>query len=324
MSRRRQKMRQQAYWSEQPGLFDKTHGDSNDATMPALPTEFDGSERLRFISFGSGSSGNCAYIGTPSCGFLIDAGVNNNTVVEQLAANAIDISTIRGILLTHDHFDHMQFAYALLRRNMHMRLYATPKMLNGLLRRHNTSRRIADYHQPVYKEFPFSVGPFTVTPFETSHDGSDNVGYCIEGLGTSFTVVTDTGIITPRADFYLRQSSFVMIESDYDAEMLRTGPYGAHLKARISSDTGHLDNADTAKYLASIAPLGVLRRAFLCHLSHINNTPEKALETMTTILGEAGVDVSTEALPSCVDTRLHIMPLPRAESSPLIFLTESK
>ncbi len=70
-------------------------------------------ERLRYISFGSGSSGNCSYIGTRTCGVLVDAGVDNNYVMEQLAANSIDPATIGGILLTHDHGDHVRYAYAL-------------------------------------------------------------------------------------------------------------------------------------------------------------------------------------------------------------------
>ena len=321
MSRRRQKLRQQAYWSDQPGLFDLPPEGGTDAPMPELSDADSDAERLQFISFGSGSSGNCAYIGTASCGLLIDAGVNNNIVLEQLAANAIDVNTIRGILLTHDHFDHVQYAYAILRRHPHMRLYTTPKALNGLLRRHNTSRRIADYHQPIYKEFPFNVGPFIVTAFETSHDGSDNMGYCIEAGEIVFTVATDTGFITPRADYYLRKAQYVMLESDYDEYMLRTGPYGAHLKARVASSTGHMDNADTGRFLAQIAPEGRLKRVFLCHLSHINNTPEKAVGTITDILTAAGIDVCPDAMPLPLDRRLHLLPLPRSTSSPLVILS---
>lgn len=319
MSRRRQKLRQQAAAANMPGLFDNVPDTENDMPMP-LPQEPVDPQELRFISFGSGSSGNCAYIGTCNCGLLIDGGVDNNFVMEQLAKNAIDPRSIHGIILTHDHFDHVRYAYAILRRNTHMRLFCTPKMLKGLQMRHNVSRRIADYHQPVYKEFPFKAGELTVTPFETSHDGSDNVGYAVEYNGVRFAVTTDTGLVTPRADFYMRQAHYLMLESDYDAEMLRTGPYGAHLKARIASATGHLDNADTGRYLATLPGEGPLQRVWLCHLSHINNTPEIALSTVQKFIMQAGTPLCVDAEPRPTETRLHIGVLPRNTASPLYCL----
>ena len=317
---RRQRLRRQAYWGDQPGLFDMPGDDTEGETLECLAEGAETVERLRFISFGSGSSGNCAYIGTPSCGLLIDAGVDNNYVIAQLAANCIDLGSIRGILLTHDHSDHVRYAYAILRHNRHMRLYATPKALNGLLRRHSMSRRISDYHQPIFKEFPFEVGPLTVTVFETSHDGSDNAGFAIDYGDTHFVVTTDTGTITARSDFYMRKAQYLMIESDYDAAMLGSGPYPVHLKARIAGTSGHLDNADTGRYLASLAPAGLLRRVFLCHLSDTNNTPGLALSTVRGILEDAGVPVCHDRQPGPTETRLHIAVLPRNESSPLVVL----
>lgn len=320
MSRRRQK-RNQALWADQPGLFDiPADADLSAQLAPMADEALCRPERMRFLSFGSGSSGNCSYIGTPACGILIDAGVNNNYVTEQLVANSIDIRTIQGILLTHDHSDHVRFAYALLRHNRHMKLYATPKAMNGLLRRHNMSRRITDYHSPIYKEFPFAIGNMTITAFETSHDGSDNAGFCIEGPGATFVIATDTGTITARTDYYVRRANYLMIESDYDSTMLRNGPYPQHLKARIASTIGHLDNADTGRYLASIAPAGNLRRVFLCHLSSHNNTPKIALSTIHGILEEAGVSICHDEEPSPTDKRLHVAVLPRETCSRLILL----
>ncbi len=302
--------------ADQPDLFQIADNGEADTPEPQLRPSH---EQLRFISFGSGSSGNCAYIGTESCGLLIDAGVDNNRVVTELAANAISPQNIAGIVITHDHSDHVRFAYSLLRRYRHMKLYATPKTMNGLLRRHSISRRIQDYHQPIFKEFPFRVGDLSVTAFETSHDGTDNCGYCIEGGGTSFVVATDTGIVTPRADHYIRTAEHWMIEADYDAAMLRNGPYPERLKARIASCEGHLDNAVTAAYLAGIVPAYRLRTVFLCHLSHINNTPQLAFHCVRTALEEAGARV-TDIAASALDPRLRLAVLPRLESSPLTVL----
>lgn len=319
MTRRRQKYRQ-SFSDDQPGLFDMPDDGGEDTLEGLAPESLSVPETLRFMSFGSGSSGNCSYLGTPSCGILIDSGCDNNRVLAELAANSVDPLTIRGILLTHDHGDHVRYAYAILRRFKHMRLYATPKAMTGLLRRHNMSRRIKDYHTPIYKEFPFKIGPFTITAFETSHDGTDNAGFYVEGAGTSFVVATDTGTITSRADFYIRQTKNLMIEANYDAEMLRTGRYPVYLKARIASAAGHMDNADTARYLAAVTPATGFRRIFLCHLSQDNNTPQKALSAVRNALEEAGVEVATASVAASFDERLHIAVLPRLESSPMVVL----
>lgn len=273
---------------------------------------------IRFISFGSGSSGNCAYIGTNKGGLLIDAGVEGKYVTEQLLHNGIDTDAIKGIILTHDHSDHVKYAYPLLRRNRSMLLYCTPKTLNGLLRRHNISRRIKDYHHQVYKEFPFEVGDMTITPFEVSHDGTDNVGFAVSCGDLCFVVTTDTGYITERADFYMRQADALMIESNYDAEMLRNGTYPEYLKARIASQTGHLDNADTASYLASIAS-DRLRHIFLCHLSHDNNCPEIALAATSGALKNTGHTVTEDPR----QKGIILTALPRFAASPLFILRKS-
>lgn len=270
---------------------------------------------LRFISFGSGSSGNCAYIGNDRGGVLIDAGIEGKFVTEQLLHNGIGISEVKGILLTHDHSDHVKYAYSILRYNRHMRLFCTPKTLNGLLRRHSISRRIKDYHAPIFKEFPFEIGDLTITAFEVSHDGTDNVGYSIESDGVNIAVVTDTGFVTERADFYMRQANAIMLEANYDAEMLRNGSYTEHLKARIASQIGHLDNADTAAYLTAIAS-PALSHVFLCHLSHDNNCPEIALSTVRTALQSAGVAISEHPL----TPGLQLCVLPRFAASPLYII----
>ncbi|MBD5232624.1 MAG: MBL fold metallo-hydrolase [Bacteroidales bacterium] len=319
MTRRRRSHNSEAFWAAQPGLFDVPQAPEGDSELKPLDdSELTVAEKVRFMSFGSGSSGNCSYIGTPSCGILIDAGVDNKYVMEQLAANSIDPLTIKGILLTHDHSDHVRFAYAILRYNHHMRLYATPKAFNGLLRRHSVSRRIKDFHTPIYKEFPFTLGAFKVTAFETSHDGTDNAGFAIDGEGVHFVVATDTGIITPRADHYIRMATHLMIESNYDAEMLRTGRYPQHLKARIASESGHLDNADTARFLAEIAQAKTLRKIFLCHLSQDNNTPKIALDTVRAALEGAGIALAANQFQQ---DRLSVEALPRLESSPLVILS---
>lgn len=288
---------------------------SDDMVLDERYTGTAGSPRLMYMSFGSGSSGNCSYVGTGDCGILVDGGVDNNYVTERLLRCGIDMSTIHGILLTHDHADHVRYSYALLRRNPHMRLYATPRALEGLLRRHNLSRRIKDYHAPIYKEHEYRFGPLTVVPFETSHDGTDNAGYSITCGRTTLVVATDMGVVTPRADYYMRRATDLMIEANYDAAMLATGRYPEYLKSRIRSERGHMDNTATAAYLAEIHT-PALRHIFLCHLSQDNNTPGIARETVAAALAARGIDVRDcpADLPAGA---VYLHTLPRFEASDL-------
>ncbi|MDE6160376.1 MAG: MBL fold metallo-hydrolase [Muribaculaceae bacterium] len=274
------------------------------------------SDRLMFVSFGSGSSGNCAYIGTRAGGVLIDAGVDAPTVLRMLKENGIDFDRqVLGVIVTHDHSDHVRAAYPLLRRHPEKRLWATPKTLTGILRRHNISRRIKDYHQPIYKEFEFTVGPLSITPFETSHDGTDNVGFSINCAGETFVVATDMGHVTERAAHYMRRATVLMVESNYDARMLAAGTYPQYLKARIRGERGHMDNADTATLLSGIWSQEV-HHVMLCHLSHDNNTPELAVAAATEGLVQAGAKM-VPAHAVRVPGSVHLFALPRFDASPL-------
>ena len=107
--------------------------------------------KIVFMSFGSGSSGNCAYIGDARSGFLIDAGVDCKRIERGLNEYGLDMNHVKGICITHDHSDHMRYAYSIVRKYRHIRLYCTPRTLSGILRRHSVSRRIMDYQVNIYK-----------------------------------------------------------------------------------------------------------------------------------------------------------------------------
>ena len=209
-------------------------------------------ERLYYISLGSGSSGNSCYIGTDREGIVVDAGVRADKIEEMLEINGIPMSRIKALLLTHDHSDHVRYSYNLLRNNRHVSLYCTPRVLNGLLRRHSISRRIKEYHTPVFKEIPFRIGEFDITAFDVPHDGSDNMGFSIEYHGRRFVLATDLGAVTERARYYMSRANYLVIEANYDSDMLSAGPYPEFLKARIRTANGHLDNKDTALFLQEI------------------------------------------------------------------------
>ena len=276
---------------------------------------------LAFISFGSGSSGNCAYIGTPQNGVLIDAGVDPQNVFDELRRNGIGREAVKGVVLTHDHQDHVRYVYKIVRDyNKQARVYCTMRLMNGMLRRHNISRRVKDYQVPIWVETPFKLCGMEFTAFETSHDGTDNMGFSIQMGQQTFVVATDMGVITPRAEHYMQNAHYLMIESNYDRTMLDTGRYPEFLKARVRSNTGHLDNSLAAQFVREHYHPD-LKWVFLCHLSNDNNTPALALAAMRDAIESRGLTVGDASnAPDQRGRDIQLYALPRYEASPFFSL----
>lgn len=272
---------------------------------------------LYYLSLGSGSSGNSCYIGTKKGGVLIDAGVKTDEIVKQLASNGISISAVKALLLTHDHSDHVRYAYNMLRNHKHIRLFCTNRVLTGILRRHSISKRIKEYHHPIFKEIPFKICDFEITAFDVPHDGTDNMGFSIEFDNRRFVLATDLGAVTERARHYMSLANYLVIEANYDLQMLKFGRYPEYLKARIQTENGHMENEATGSFLKEIMNPD-LRYIFLCHLSQDNNTPAKALKAVRTALENAGIVVGN-AEETILDRKadVQLMALPRYESSRL-------
>lgn len=299
--------------------------------IPETPSLFDFIEReekapekeeqkLFFISFGSGSSGNCSFFGTKDSGILIDAGVKPENVIPVLKKYGISMSAVRAILITHDHADHVRYAYKIMKKHPHLAFICTPKCLKGIFLRHSLTIRLKDYHRPIFIETPITVGTFKVTAFTTMHDGTDNVGYFIEYGDVKFAIATDLGCISERVDYYMRQATHIVLESNYDEYMLTHGKYPLYLQARIMAENGHLDNKVAAEYIAKIYS-EKLSHVFLCHLSNDNNTPEKALEEMRSALTGAGITMgdASESL-EAREADLQVTTLPRYDASALYVL----
>ena len=272
---------------------------------------------LYYFSMGSGSSGNSCYVGTKRGGMIIDAVIRADNIESFIKQQGIDIKNVRGILLTHDHSDHVKYVYTLLRNHRHLRVFCTNRVLNGLLRRHNISKRIKDYHVPIFKEIPFKVGDFEITAFEVPHDGSDNMGFSINFDERKFVLATDMGAVSARARHYISSANYLVVESNYDLQMLLTGRYPDYLKARIQTEFGHMDNLQTAALLEEIAHPG-LSHVFLCHLSQDNNTAEKALQASRNALERIGLKVGNAR--ETIEDRnsdIQLMVLPRHEATRL-------
>lgn len=281
----------------------------------ALPAGDTDDDRLYYISLASGSSGNSCYIGSRAGGVIVDAGIRADEIADKLDAAGISMRHVKGLLLTHDHSDHVKFSYNLLRTYRHLSLYCTPRVINGLLRRHSISRRIKEYHTPIFKEIPFRVGDFDITAFEVHHDGSDNMGFSIDFGDRHFVLATDLGEVSDRARFYMSRANYLVIEANYDSEMLRLGRYPEYLKARIRTGNGHLDNVQTAEFLSEIIN-PELKYIFLCHLSKDNNTPALALSTVADALRAKGITVGrAEETLSDRKADVQLMALPRFDAT---------
>lgn len=261
--------------------------------------------RLRFFSIGSGSSGNCYYLGTASYGFLIDAGVGARTVKKELKAHGLDLSNIWGIFVTHDHTDHIKSVGPLGER-FNIPVYLTAKMHQGITNNHRITEKISKCCRYYSKGDILSIRDFTIQSFPVSHDATDCVGYTFTYHDQHFVFATDLGYISKEVADHMLRANYLVVEANYDSMMLQNGPYPYPLKERVRSYTGHLCNEHTARFLAdNYRPC--LSHVFLCHLSKENNTPETAFATVDEALREKGIRLEVlKALPRTTPSELFI------------------
>lgn len=245
---------------------------------------------LNFISFGSGSSGNCYYLFTATDGLLIDTGVGLRTLKKNFKDYGLSLSSVKNILITHDHADHVK-SVGCISNEYKLPVYTTRKVHAGIMRNYCVQRKIvSDYVRYIEKGTPITIGDFIVTPFAVPHDSADNVGYCIEHGDVTFCIITDAGCVTEEMAAYIGRANYLVIEANHDEEMLKNGPYPQYLKRRILSDNGHLSNSTCAKAVAE-SMNEWLRAIWLCHLSEDNNHPELARKTVESVLGSYGITV---------------------------------
>lgn len=241
--------------------------------------------KLRFFSMGSGSSGNCYYIGTNEYGFLIDAGVSVRTVKRGLKDNNISFENIWGIFITHDHTDHIKSA-GVLGEQYHIPVYATKEMHQGINRNYRVTQKLITCQKLFKKGEHITIRDFSIQSFPVSHDASDCVGYTFTFNHKRFVLVTDLGYINKEASDHIVKADYLVIEANYDEKMLNNGKYPYPLKQRVRGHLGHLSNDHTAQFLGA-NQLPNLSHLFLCHLSGENNTHDKAYQTVHDALTEA-------------------------------------
>ncbi|MCI1648683.1 MAG: MBL fold metallo-hydrolase [Bacteroides sp.] len=248
--------------------------------------------RVKFISLASGSSGNCYYIGTDTYGILIDAGIAARTIKKILRDSGVGMESIRAVFITHDHADHIK-AVGGLGEKLNIPIYTTSLIHEGINKSYCMTEKLHDSVRYLEKYHPMQLEDFQIESFEVPHDGTDNVGYCIEIDGKVFSFLTDLGEITPTAAKYICKANYLILEANYDDEMLRMGTYPQYLKERISSRTGHMSNLDTADFLAENITEH-LKYIWLCHLSKDNNHPELAYKTVEWKLKNKGIQIGKD------------------------------
>ena len=236
----------------------------------------------------SGSRGNCTYVGTPEHGVLVDCGLSTRQVLRRMQEIGLGGARIDGVLITHEHADHVGAARILSARLEREQGFEVPFYMTKGTRMGLHPRCIPGKRVRVVAGERFEVGGFVVEPFRVPHDVPDPVGYVVAHQEVHVGVVTDLGRVTRLVERQLSRCDVAVVEFNHCAELLMDGPYPWPLKQRVRGAHGHLSN-DQAEALVAAGASGRLEHLVLAHLSEDNNLPERALEAAHRGLHAAGV-----------------------------------
>jgi len=248
--------------------------------------------KVRTCALRSGSSGNAIFIGSGNTRLLIDAGVCCRTIEQSLQEIGEDAARLDGILITHEHSDHIAGAGVLMRR------YQIPLYVNAAAwRAMQTAVGPVDENlvHLIATDCPIDFGDLTATSFATPHDAVSPVGYRIETPNGAVAVFTDIGSVQDNLLAQVSGCRTIYIEANYDQTMLMAGSYPAPLKQRIAGECGHLSNDDCAAAVCRLLETGT-SHFILSHISKDNNYPELALLTVSSRLQEIGARAGEDLL----------------------------
>jgi len=229
----------------------------------------------------SGSEGNSTYVETEDVKLLIDAGMNTKYIKERLEELGTKPEEIEYIFMTHAHSDHTGAIKTFLNK------YSPTIVISKGI--YEELEIIHDYENILITEEPVYCGKTIIDNFKTSHDAKGSRGYIVSDEASSVVYMTDTGYLNQKYFKKLYNKSMYIMEANHDVEMLMNGKYPKWLKSRILSDKGHLSNNAAGFYLSKLIGPDT-KKVILAHLSHENNTPEIALETIRKTLSEYEVD----------------------------------
>ena len=235
---------------------------------------------MRFLPIASGSSGNCIYVGTDSTGLLVDAGISGKRIREGLGSIELGCDHIHGVLLTHEHIDHIR-GLGILARRHGIPVYLTAGTLHTLKNVTSIGKIPDGLMHVIEPDRPFEIGDIVIRAFRISHDAAEPVGFRFEHNGSACAVATDMGCFDEYVVSCLQGLDVILIESNHDLHMLQAGRYPYYLKKRIMGEEGHLSNDDCARLLDRILH-DHIKQIYLGHLSEENNYEALALETVRT------------------------------------------
>ncbi len=232
------------------------------------------------ISLQSGSNGNCIYIESGDTRLLFDAGISGIQAERRLATHGRDIRDVEAVIISHDHSDHISCA-GIYGRKYDLPMHVTSRTLEAATRKRDLGRLKAVNHFEAGETLRF--GSVSVETIPTPHDGADGAGFVIAAEGKRLGLLTDLGHCFVGLAEVISSLDAVILESNYDSEMLASGPYPPFLKQRIQGPGGHISNLEAATLLKKNGRR--LKWACLAHLSQENNTPDLALETSRETVG---------------------------------------
>ncbi len=244
---------------------------------------------LKFCSLYSGSSGNCLYVSSNNTKILIDCGTSCKKICEGLASINSSIEDIDAILVTHEHSDHVQ-GLGLVSSKFNIPIYANQETWNAIGKQ---KEKIDEKNVNFFiNDKDFSLNELTIHPFSTPHDAANPCGFNIHNGKRKLSIATDLGHMDDRIFNQLKNSSFILLESNYEPEMLNASRYPFHLKQRIKGPYGHLSNETAGKTIAALMKKD-LKQVMLGHLSKENNVPELAYQTVAEELMKSNSDINT-------------------------------
>lgn len=236
---------------------------------------------MKVISLQSGSNGNCIYVETDGVRLLFDAGISAIQAEKRLALHGRDVTGLNALLISHDHTDHAR-SMGIFHRKFGLPVYVTAKTHYAASR--YRLGEIGDLNHFCAGE-SLRFGEVVVETISTPHDGVDGVAFVVDDGTHRLGILTDLGHVFSDLKAVIGSLDAVLLESNYDPEMLASGSYPDWLKERIEGPGGHISNLESAELLRAAASKR-MKWACLGHLSHDNNAPDLALETHRKILGE--------------------------------------
>lgn len=247
---------------------------------------------FEYCSIGSGSSGNCHVVKYKDTVILVDAGLTGKKITEGIEKLNIDAKNIKGLFITHEHHDHIK-GVGIISRKYDIPIFANKKTWIAM----KDKIGLVDKKNMIFFETDktYSLGEVLIRPFSIPHDSEEAVGYSFYKDGEKISIATDIGMINENIRRNLYNSKIVVIESNYDHNMLMFGDYPYHLKRRIASLEGHLSNEDCGNFCVELVKKGT-KKILLAHLSKDNNNVDVAHITTKSILLQNGIDVDNEII----------------------------